>query len=225
MPIILAFDTATQACSVALSIDGSILSRFELTPKQHSARLLPLVGELLSESGMSMKDIDVVAFTRGPGSFMGVRLATGFAQGLAFGIGAPVISLSTLHVLAQTAYERCGVENVLPAWDARMDALYWAGYSLDANGLMQSKVSDQLTSADKFEFPQKGPWHAVGNAWDVYSETLGKRNLDLFLSIQKDIYPNATAMIPLAMDALGRGDVQDPIDIEPVYLRNRVVNN
>ena len=224
MPTLLALDTATQSGSVALCHNGKLVSRFALMPRQHSAQILPFIDSCLNELGVALTDIDAIAFTQGPGSFMGVRLATGIAQGLAFGAQLPVIPLSTLQVLAQTAYEECRTQRVLAAWDARMQGLYWGGYELNQQGVMEVVIADQLTAADQFIWPES-QWDLVGNAWDVYREVLGDTTISQCRHQLTDLYPHATAMITLALQAWEAGLHQQALSVEPIYLRDTVVQS
>jgi len=143
-PKILAFETATQACSAALCIDSTIIERFQVAPRKHSDLILPMIDEVLREAGVTLDQVDAIAVGIGPGSFMGVRLAVGIAQSLAFGQDKRVIPVSTLQILAQTAHRELKMDQVLAAWDARMGEMYWSAYQLK-NHLMQSVQKDQLT--------------------------------------------------------------------------------
>ena len=134
MSIILALDCATDACSVALWSDGKQDECFDVVPRRHSDLILPMVDQLLIKASIALTEIDVIAFTAGPGSFMGVRLTTGVAQGLAFGARCPVIPVSTLQVLAQSAYQAIKVERVLAGWDARMGRIDSARVSHEPEG-------------------------------------------------------------------------------------------
>lgn len=113
---ILAFDTATNACTVALQVGAKVYARHEIAPSQHAKLLLPLINDLLSEAKINLSDLNAVAFGCGPGSFMGVRLATATAQGLAFGLNIPLISISTLQILAQTAGGKMLSQAGMPEW-------------------------------------------------------------------------------------------------------------
>ena len=128
MTTLLALDTATEACSAALLHEGRLLQRFEVIPRMHAQRLLPMLEELLAESGLPLSAVDCLVFGRGPGAFTGVRIATGLAQGLAFSIQRPVIAISDLAALAQQAWRVYGAERVAAAIDARMDEVYWGCY-------------------------------------------------------------------------------------------------
>lgn len=114
---ILCFDTATDACTAALQIGDSVFSRFEIAPRMHAQLLLPMIQELITDAKIKLSDLNAIAFGCGPGSFMGVRLATGMAQGLAFGLSIPVMNVSTLQVIAQAAFEKTGAKKIVSGWD------------------------------------------------------------------------------------------------------------
>ena len=135
---ILAIDTATEACSVALWNDGTIKAHFELCPREHTQRILPMVQEILAAGDLTLTDIDALAFGRGPGSFTGVRIGIGIAQGLALGANLPMIGVSTLATMAQGAWRKSGATRVLAAIDARMA---WCG---GAEGEHRSRCVDGL---------------------------------------------------------------------------------
>nr|VFJ96912.1 MAG: tRNA threonylcarbamoyl adenosine modification protein YeaZ [Candidatus Kentron sp. H]VFJ97120.1 MAG: tRNA threonylcarbamoyl adenosine modification protein YeaZ [Candidatus Kentron sp. H]VFK02851.1 MAG: tRNA threonylcarbamoyl adenosine modification protein YeaZ [Candidatus Kentron sp. H] len=145
---ILAIDTATDACSVALHLDGEYWGRHELAPRQHAEILLPRIRELLSEAGLSLNHLDALAFGRGPGAFTGVRIATSVAQGLAFGADLPVVPISSLHALAQGAWRERGERNLLAALDARMGEVYWGAYRVAA---AEALLSDPQRPGDIHE--------------------------------------------------------------------------
>ena len=133
---ILAIDTATEACSVALLTDETCQEIFEIIPRQHTERVLPMVDEMLKKADLSLSQLDALAYNCGPGSFTGVRVATSVIQGLAFSADLPVIPVSSLAALAQLAYREEHKQKVLSAIDARMNEMYWGCYQLE-NGLMR----------------------------------------------------------------------------------------
>lgn len=222
---ILSFDTATEACSVALSVGEKIFSRFEIAPRQHAALLLPMIQSILTEAQITLKDINAIAFGFGPGSFMGVRLATGMAQGLAFGLKIPVIPISTLQVIAQTAYEKTHTEKIMAGWDARMHAIYWGFYAVDQMGLMQPQCEDGLSAPEAID---TNPFSTVsfataGNAWFVY-----ENELPSVLSKQNkltDVYPDARCLLAIAALRYQSGNVISPEKVQPHYIRHQVVHN
>ncbi|SQF87684.1 M22 peptidase YeaZ [Pseudomonas taetrolens] len=128
MSTLLALDTATEACSVALLHDGKVTSHYEVIPRLHAQKLLPMIKDLLAEAGVELSAVEAIAFGRGPGAFTGVRIAIGVVQGLAFALDRPVLPISNLAVLAQRAHREHGATQVASAIDARMDEVYWGCY-------------------------------------------------------------------------------------------------
>ena len=141
---ILAIDTATEACSAALWNDGTLSAHFEICPREHTQRILPLVQEVLTESGTTLSELDALAFGRGPGSFTGVRIGIGIAQGLALGAELPMIGVSTLATMAQGAWRKTGATRVLAAIDARMGEVYWAEYQRDEQGVWHGEETEAV---------------------------------------------------------------------------------
>ena len=119
-------DTATEACSVALLHDGKVTSHYEVIPRLHAQKLLPMIKQLLEDAGTTLAAVDAIG--RGPGAFTGVRIAIGVVQGLAFALERPVLPVSNLAVLAQRALREHGASQVAAAIDARMDEVYWGCY-------------------------------------------------------------------------------------------------
>jgi tRNA threonylcarbamoyladenosine biosynthesis protein TsaB len=219
---ILAFDTATAACSVALLIGEEIHEQVAIAPQRHAELILPMIETLLNEAGISLAQLNAIAFGHGPGSFMGVRIATGVAQGLAFGADLPVIPVSTLQALAQTAWQQNGCPDIIAAWDARMQAIYWGVYSLSESGLMLPSRSDALNPPEELLIPTGKNWLLAGNAWKIYHQQLAsKLNPDAQIV---DIYPQARAILSIAQVSLREGKVHSALEVEPVYLRNEVTH-
>ena len=164
---ILAIDTATEACSVALWNDGTVNAHFELCPREHTQRILPMVQDILTTSGTSLTDINALAYGRGPGSFTGVRIGIGIAQGLALGAELPMIGVSTLMTMAQGAWRKNGATRVLAAIDARMGEVYWAEYQRDENGIWHGEETEAVLKPEiVHERMQQhsGEWVTVGRA-------------------------------------------------------------
>ena len=150
MTTLLALDTATEACSAALLHGGRLYHRYEVIPRMHAQRLLPMIDELLVEAGIALKQVDALVFGRGPGAFTGVRIATGMVQGLAFATGKPVIGISNLAALAQRAWREHGAQNVCAAIDARMDEVYWGCYQL-RDGDMQLMGNEVVSAPEQVQ--------------------------------------------------------------------------
>ena len=217
MATLLALDTATEACSAALLHDGKVYARHEVIPRQHAKRLLPMIDELLSESGIALQQIDALVFGRGPGAFTGVRIATGMVQGLAFAADKPVIDVSNLAALAQRAWREHGAQNVCAAIDARMDEVYWGCYRLQ-EGVMQLVGSESVTAPETVSVPDgfDRPVGA-GTGWQ-YADRLAVKVDQAW----PDLLPDARDLLSLALPRWQSGDVLDAADAQPVYLRDQV---
>ena len=131
---ILAVETATEACSAALSVEGEIIERYTVSPREHSLLILPMLESLLAEAGLVLNQLDALAFGRGPGSFTGVRIAAGVIQGVAFGADLPVAPVSTLAAMAQDIFAKSRETAVFTALDARMGEVYWGVYQKSEDG-------------------------------------------------------------------------------------------
>ena len=219
---ILAVDTATEACSTALMVGDKVFSRWEEAPRDHTRKILPMVQSVLDEAGISLSELDAIAFGRGPGSFTGVRIGISAAQGLAFGAGVPLIGVSTLAAMAQGAYRFDGAEQVLTAINARMNEVYFGRYELN-DGRMQlvgdEVVSDPAALVDA-RGKQAGPVTCVGTGFETYGETLS--GLADELAVSQVRFPAAEDMLPLARAAWLAGEAVPVEQATPVYLRDKV---
>ena len=222
---LLALDTSTEACSVALWHKGEKTYLDELVQRTHTKRILPMIDELLVNSGINLKQVDALAFGRGPGSFTGVRVGAGIAQGLAFGADLPVIAVSNLTVMAQAAFELHQAENVVAAIDARMNEVYFSqvkrekvrselGEFFQWNPVIEEqvcqpeKVLEQLSDLTAYR---------VGTGWAAYPQFK-----DSVLEGSDIILPSAQYMLELALTDYANNKVISALEIEPVYLRNEV---
>ncbi len=217
---ILAIDTATEACSAALDINDSCSQRFEVAPRQHTALILPMVDELLSEAGIQINELDAIAFGQGPGAFTGVRIAIGVVQGLAFAHDLPVIPISTLAALAQhfAKDQNC----VATAIDARMQEIYWGLYKKDDSGLMRLIIEESVCDPSEAIIPAEGDWFGAGSGWKTYSEELQTRLSNKFLGFNGDILPTAEDIMTLAKADLRADKAISVEQAMPTYLRNKV---
>ena len=223
---VLAFETSTEACSAALWVDGEVRELFAVAPQRHAELLLPMADELLAEAGVSPRGLDGLAFGRGPGSFTGVRIASGVVQGIAFAADLPVAPVSTLQALAQGAWRERNAAAVLAAFDARMGEVYWGAYRLGAEGLMSALVADRLSRPEGVALPPGagGGWLGAGRGWGAYPEALG-RALGASLGLRDaERYPHAHDVAMLGVDLLRRGGGVAAEQAVPVYLRDRVVH-
>jgi len=215
--IILALDTSTEACSVALWADGAVTERYELG-SQHSERILPMTQEALAEAGVALTQIDAVAFGRGPGSFTGLRICAGVAQGLAFGADVPVVPVSSLAALAQGVEAR----GVLTAFDARMDQLYWGTYVRNARGLVELSGAEKVLAPRDIPVPAGNGWVGAGSGWDRYAAILTEHLGNSVREWRAQCFPHARFVAQLGADEYTRGNALAPEQALPVYLRDEV---
>ncbi|MGD2074619.1 MAG: tRNA (adenosine(37)-N6)-threonylcarbamoyltransferase complex dimerization subunit type 1 TsaB [Gammaproteobacteria bacterium] len=224
MPRLLAIETATEACSVALLLGEEVQERFEVAPRRHAALLLPFADALLADAGLALRELDAIAFGRGPGSFTGLRIAAGTAQGMAFGADLPVVPVSTLAALAQGTVREVGAQQVLAALDARMQEVYWGAYRRAGDGLVEPLEDDCVSAPSRVPVPVGGPWHGAGSGWASYGETLARR-CDLPAErIHARRLPHAADTARLAAALFERASVVPAQAAAPVYLRDRVAD-
>lgn len=216
---ILAIDTATEACSVALLDQDNCHEIFEIIPRQHTERVLPMVDELLEQTGISLSQVDALAFNCGPGSFTGVRVATSIVQGLAFSCDLPVIPVSSLAALAQLAFREEKKERVFSAIDARMNEIYWGCYQLES-GLMKSVTEEKVSPVKKIAI--EGEWHCQGSGWDSFQTELNQSTSVNITSFTAQCFPHAQDVAVLAADLYIQEKVVRAEDAVPSYIRNEV---
>jgi len=218
MTTLLALDTATEACSVALLHDGKVLSHYEVIPRLHAQKLLPMIRDMLAEAGIGLSAVDAIAFGRGPGAFTGVRIAIGVVQGLAFGLDRPVLPVSNLALLAQRALREQGARHVAAAIDARMDEVYWGCYHAQ-DGEMRLLGAEAVLPPEAVALPadSPGPWFGAGTGWG-YAERMAVQPAALDASL----LPHAVDLLTQATFAWHRNEAVAADLAQPVYLRDKV---
>jgi len=216
---LLALDTATEACSVALSVDGRILARYEATARGHTEKLVPMVQALLAEAGLGYAQLDGYVCGVGPGSFAGVRIGVSFVKGLALAHERPVVGVSSLSMLAQAAID-AGAKRVLAAIDARMDEVYFAAYARADDG-RPALIGEERVCAPQDVGAQAGEWTVVGTGWR-YEETLRAASGATLLSVDAAALPRAEAALRLATPEFAAGRTITAAQLVPRYLRNKV---
>lgn len=236
---LLALDASSSACSAALyrrDAEGeTCLARFAMTPREHTRRLLPMVDEVLAEAQLAPSALDAVAFGRGPGSFTGLRIAAGAAQGLAFGLGRPLLGVSTLRALALQAHRQLGVDAIATLIDARMGEVYAAAWRVE--GGVPTRVGDEAVIAPEcFVLPDAPAdraaesWTGVGSGlsqepsqgpslWDALGDAVKAR----LAQRVPEFEPRAEEMAWLAARDFDAGLGQPAHLAQPVYLRNQVI--
>ncbi|MCD9027464.1 tRNA (adenosine(37)-N6)-threonylcarbamoyltransferase complex dimerization subunit type 1 TsaB [Luteimonas sp. BDR2-5] len=225
---LLAFETATEACSVAVWDDGRVLERFGIVPRRHAELALPWAEDLLAEAGVARSQLDAIAVGRGPGAFTGVRLAIALAQGIALALDRPVVALSTLAVLAMRGADAAGPGgHVLAAIDARMGEVYSAAFALDAEGprlLDDERVGPPASVALPEPLAQSagGAWHGVGTGFAAGDGALAARLGARMAGVDATALPRAGDLARLGAAAFARGEAVAADRIEPAYLRDNV---
>ncbi len=232
---LLAVETSTEACSAALIIDGVVSERFELAPKEHTKLILPMIDSLMSDAGLKPQQLDALAFSCGPGSFTGVRIATGVIQGIALGANLPVVPVSTLAAIAQDFFDNnhetvqgeslnadVSAFNVaFTAMDARMGEIFWGVYQRNAQGFAELVGKEAVTLAAEVEFPAL-IGTGIGSGWGVYGEELKQRLAGLVSICQIGNLPRAGAVARLGAQGFKLGLAVDVELAMPVYLRDKV---
>ncbi|MGC1549333.1 MAG: tRNA (adenosine(37)-N6)-threonylcarbamoyltransferase complex dimerization subunit type 1 TsaB [Rhodanobacter sp.] len=218
---LLAIETATESCSVALVHGDEVIARSELAPRRHAERVLPMADELLAEAGIGRHALNVIAVGRGPGAFTGVRLGVSLAQGMAMALDLPVVTISSLAALALEAPEDDDAA-ILAVIDARMGEIYAACYRRDENGGLIALDDERVCKAGDLSLPEATAWHVVGSGWATYAEVIGERLTGTLRSADGACYPQARHVAELAAREFLAGRAQEPELALPVYLRDKV---
>lgn len=221
---LLALETSAEACSAALYLNGVVTQCLEPQPRRHGELILPMLEGLLARAGVGLRDLDAVAFGRGPGSFTGVRIAVAVAQGVAFGAGLPTVPVSTLAALAQGEYRQSGRRRLLAALDARMGEVYWGAFEVGAEGLAQPCGPEGVTPPGAAPVPPGGGWCGVGVGWGVWREVLTERMGAGLEALSPAAVCEARDLAVLAVAEAAAGRLVAPELARPVYLRDRVTH-
>ena len=214
---ILALDTSTEYLSLALLLDNEVITEDIHAGQTHSQLILPRIGEMLRKAGVALQDMDGIAFGAGPGSFTGLRIGCGVAQGLAFGANLPVAAVSTLMAIAQGT----DATKVIACLDARMGEVYHAAYikegetwrEVSAPGLYKPELVPTLTGEG---------WTGIGSGWAAYGEVLQTAYADQVDAVFAQAYPHALAIAELAEPMFAAGLGVPAAEAAPIYIRNKV---
>ena len=216
---LLAIETSTETCSVALTISGEVLERYVHAPRQHASLLLPWVESMLVEAGICFTALDAIAYSRGPGSFTSLRIGIGVVQGLAWASELPVIPVSSLAATAQTA-SHLGVCSALVALDARMNEVFTGTFEINDNGIMMPVGGERVCAAEDVQLPVNSDTHGIGIGFERYPVlTRLARGL---AGLQVDIWPKASSVLELAQEWLKTNEALPAEQAQPVYLRDNV---
>ena len=218
---ILALDTCTESCSTALLYQGELFECIEMTQRGHSELILGMLDNVLSQAGIGLSAIDALAFGRGPGSFTGVRVGVGVAQGIAFARDIPVIPISSLAAVAQGAADQLNSDHLAVAMDARMGEIYCAHYHRE-NGLVHLVDHERVCPPEDYSPNSPIQWVGVGTGWAEYDAILRERFVDHLTQVSASHYPHAKDIIKLAQVEAKAGRLLSAEQAMPVYLRNNV---
>jgi tRNA threonylcarbamoyladenosine biosynthesis protein TsaB len=214
---LLSFDPSTEFLSLALWHDGEVRVRECMAGQKHSELVLPLAGELLAEAGWKLAELDGIVFGQGPGSFTGLRIGCGVAQGLAFGADLPVIGVSTLEALAQQA----GEPRVIACLDARMSEVYHAAF--ERRGEQWHPVlTAGLYAPQQVPAVEGGDWCAIGSGWDNFGTVLDATYAGQVSRRIAGAFPLARHMAELAAPRFAAGEGKPAHEAAPLYVRNKV---
>jgi len=221
---LLALDTSSEGCSAALFVDGEVIEKFEVAPRGHTRLLMPMIRELLAEQDLNPENLDALAFACGPGSFTGVRIATGVVQGLAWGLDLPVVSVSSLETVALGAIEALQVsegDGVAVAFDARMSELYW-GCFRNRSGLPELLGEERVCPPSRVILePGIANWAGAGQGW-AFRDGMPDAVSGRINSVDDALIPRASWVARLAAVKFSQGRAVSAAQAQPVYIRDEV---
>jgi len=227
MSNILALDTSSDYCSVSLYANGELTSNSELAPRSHTQLLLPMAKKIVEDSGIQLKDLDAIAFGCGPGSFTGLRIAAGVAQGLAYGLACSIFPISNLKAMALQCYKQSGEQHVLVAFDARMNEVYWSICQIDISGqipVVETYDGEHVSTPESVSLPDDikvSHFACVGSGFDFlprFPLAVQQR----LKHVDANARPKAEEICELALNAIQQGASGDLVDAMPSYIRDKV---
>lgn len=219
---ILALETASDACSCAIYVDGNVFERFTLRPKQHAQSLLADIDQMLREANVDKRELDAIAFGRGPGAFTGLRIAVSVAQGIAYGLRCPVVPVSCLAALAYGVYREFNTKHIIAAVDARMNEIYTARYdSTDENTWWQAQ--ELLLAVGNAAPPGDFSGVLVGTGAGGYLASVGQDSSRFRVIANR--FARAEDIALLGAQAFAQGLHRSAFDAQPIYLRDKVIQN
>jgi len=221
---LLALDTSSDACSVALQLDNTISETHVVEPKQHTRLLIPMIRDLLRDPGIDLGDLDAVVLGNGPGSFIGMRIGASVAQGLAYGSGLKIVPISSMAAIAAEVMDRYSAAEVIVAQDARMNEAYLGIYRKDGEGIPTAVTDEVLQPIEKIDglaAANASELLAAGQAWEKYPAllALNRAAISEIVDVQ---YPKAKYLLALGARACQLGEAIEPENLAPAYIRTKV---
>lgn len=218
---LLALESSTETLSLALKTEAGLSTFDEVTGPAASQRILPEIQRLLAEADMKLAALDGIVYGTGPGAFTGVRVAVGVAQGLAFGANLPVVGISSVLAVAETAWQAMRAEKVLVCLDARMGEVYHAALIRQANGWLEV-LPPVVCKPHDVPVVEGAGWVGAGSGWRVFEQALSEKYAGQLASALPEVMPMASAMLALAQPVFAAGQAQTAQQAAPLYVRNRV---
>ncbi len=226
-PNVLALETSSERLSVALASGGGRWHRSHEEGTRHSEHILVAIDALLNEAGVSLGQLDAIAFGAGPGAFTGVRLGCGVAQGLALALGRPVVAVNSLQALAQVCgqtpveHSRTTVQRILTAIDARLGEVYVAAWE-GVSGSWSAKLEPALAKPDALPIPSGTGWIGCGNAFAIHGDAIRARLGDMIANVPSLAPPDALGVLDIALAEFAAGRATAPELALPIYIRDKV---
>ena len=213
---LLAIETSSSACSVALLLENEVKVLHEDAPMKQAQMILPMIDKLLKSSNIKLNQLDALAFGCGPGSFTGVRIAVSVMQGFGYAAQLRLIPVSSLAALAQATYADLGWKKILAAVDARIQEVYWGAYAVNSKGLVELIGKELVCPPEQISIPEGSDWYGAGSAWEVYKLPFNP------LQVDTKRLPTATGVVALAVDKYEKGQWVMAEAALPTYLRDQV---
>lgn len=221
---LLAIDTSSDACSVALQLGDEINEQFVVQPKEHTNILIPMIKNLLHDAGVELQDLDAIVLGNGPGSFIGMRIAASVAQGLAFASGLKIVPVSSMAGVAAEVMHTRSATTVIVAQDARMNEVYLGIYRSDGDRL-PTAVSDELLqpieNIDGLSGIATSELIAAGKGWQIYPSLLELNRAEIKRVVNVH-YPKAEYLLALGVRGCQDGAAIEPENLAPAYIRTKV---
>ena len=217
---LLAIDTSSVACTVAVSVADVLVERHEEQAREHTKLLMPMIRDALDESGVGLPDLDAIVLGNGPGSFIGMRIAASVSQGLAHGAGLKIIPVSSLAAVAAEVMDKSGARFVAVAQDAHLHEVYLGIFRRRDSGLPEAIIDERLQSQtliDELSPADSAETIAAGQGWQRFPQ-LAAANSASLAEFSDVLYPRASYLLPLA----DLSNAVQPKDIAPAYLRKKV---
>jgi tRNA threonylcarbamoyladenosine biosynthesis protein TsaB len=221
---LLALETSTSACSVALRCNENVFERHAVQAKAHTRLLIPMIEQVLAESGATLAGLDAIVLGNGPGSFIGMRIAASVAQGLAYGAHLGIVPVSSLAAVAAEAFAGTAAEAVLVAQDAHMNEVYLACFRKGEGGVPIADGETVLQPVGRIESLEAASRvHAAGAGWQRYPALL-QLNADCIAAVAEVLFPKASCLLESGEALLRSGSILNPAELVPDYVRSKVAS-